>query len=89
MALTTRAWNAADDGFGGGSTITSNLIFNSCRSSGDHGPINAWGRAPWLTDVKDGTPSFTAKMNHVTHNFIIANYGASQGFDTGSTHRSL
>ena len=28
-------WN---DGFGGGNNITQNLIFNSCRESGDHGP---------------------------------------------------
>jgi hypothetical protein len=28
-----------NDGFGGGSSITSNLIFNQCRETGDHGPI--------------------------------------------------
>lgn len=29
-----------------------------------------------------GKPSYTAQMNGVYKNFIIANYGASQGFDT-------
>ena len=29
-----------NDGFGGGSLVEGNLIFNTCRESGDHGPIN-------------------------------------------------
>jgi hypothetical protein len=31
-----------NDGFGGGSEITKNLIYNACRETGDHGPINSW-----------------------------------------------
>ena len=31
-----------NDGFGGGDIVTKNLIFNTCRESGDHGPINSW-----------------------------------------------
>jgi hypothetical protein len=26
-----------NDGFGGGTNVTSNLIYNQCRESGDHG----------------------------------------------------
>ena len=29
-----------------------------------------------------GEPSYTAAVSHVTNNFVIANYGSSQGFDT-------
>ena len=29
-----------NDGFGGGDYVHNNLIFNSCRESADHGPIN-------------------------------------------------
>eukprot|EP01043_Picozoa_sp_COSAG02_P002412 COSAG02_NODE_55_length_43887_cov_30.660364_33_plen_712_part_00 len=30
-----------NDGFGGGTNVTSNLIFNQCRESGDHGAMNS------------------------------------------------
>jgi len=36
--------SAVNDGFGGGNDIDSNLIWNTCRESGDHGPINSWDR---------------------------------------------
>ena len=28
-----------NDGMGGGSNVTENLLFNTCRESGDHGPF--------------------------------------------------
>ena len=31
-----------NDAFGGGNEVISNLIFNTCSQSGDHGPINSW-----------------------------------------------
>ena len=71
-----------NDGFGGGTNVTRNLIYNQCRESGDHGAMNAWDRTAYISDVKYGTPSYEAQMNSVNNNFIIANYGASQGFDT-------
>jgi hypothetical protein len=46
---------------------------------------NRWrnrDRTAYISDVLYGTPSYEAQMNSVDHNFIIANYGASQGFDT-------
>jgi hypothetical protein len=33
-----------NDGFGGGSNVTENLVLNTCRESGDHGPFNSWDR---------------------------------------------
>ena len=42
---------ARSDGFGGGNIVTGNLIFNTCRESGDHGPINSWDRQAFFTDV--------------------------------------
>jgi hypothetical protein len=39
-------------------------------------------RTAFISTVKDGTPSYVAQMSNVANNFIIANYGASQGFDT-------
>ena len=46
------------------------------------GAMNAWDRTAYISDVKYGKPSYEAQMNNVNNNFIIANYGASQGFDT-------
>jgi hypothetical protein len=67
-----------NDGFGGATNISSNLIFNQCRETGDHGPINSWDRTAYISDVLTGEPSYSAAMNHITHNMIIANYGSSQ-----------
>ncbi len=36
-----RAGFNANDGFGGGDIIASNLVFSTCRESGDHGPFNS------------------------------------------------
>jgi hypothetical protein len=44
-----RAGINANDGFGGGDDIGHNLVFSSCRESGDHGPFNSWDRQPFLT----------------------------------------
>ena len=52
------------------------------RVFGADGPINGWDRTAYISTVKYGTPSYEAEMNHVAQNFIIANYGSSQGFDT-------
>jgi len=69
-----------NDGLGGGNLVEGNVIFDTCRESGDHGPINSWDRMPFLTDTT-GSPSFAALPTHTRHNLIWANYGASQGFD--------
>ena len=37
-----------NDGFGGGDLVSENVLFNTCRESSDHGPINSWDRQPFL-----------------------------------------
>jgi len=71
-----------NDMVGGGDVVDGNLIFNTCRESGDHGPINSWDRQAFLTKLKDGkTASFDPLPRIIRSNFIIANYGGSQGID--------
>ena len=72
-----------NDMLGGGDIVEGNLIFNTCRESGDHGPSNTWDRQPFLTTLRYGTdtPSFDPIPRIIRHNLIFANYGASQGVD--------
>ena len=119
-----------NDGFGGKNVVEKNLIFNQCRHSGDHGPMNSWDRQvgacthttlcihlsrcaltaslslpsspppplclftqPFLTDVPHGAdkPTYYTALSDIKQNFIIANYGGSQGFDNddGSTRYNI
>eukprot|EP01060_Flectonema_neradi_P007662 TRINITY_DN15378_c0_g3_i1.p1 TRINITY_DN15378_c0_g3~~TRINITY_DN15378_c0_g3_i1.p1 ORF type:complete len:862 (+),score=209.17 TRINITY_DN15378_c0_g3_i1:48-2588(+) len=67
-----------NDNLVGGNTVKKNLIWNTCRESGDHGPINTWDRMPFL----DQPGSFVPKKHTlIESNMIIANYGGSQGID--------
>ena len=79
-----------NDGMGGGDEVHQNLIFNSCRESADHGPINSWDRQPFVTTVRDGvTPSAQMLPRNISHNFLVANYGGTNGAidnDDGSLH---
>lgn len=71
-----------NDMMGGGDIVDRNVIFNTCRESGDHGPINSWDRQPFLTNMVDGfTPSFVPIRRIISYNLIFANYGANQGID--------
>ena len=44
---------------------------------------SAWDRQPYLTDVKHpgAPPTYNAALTTIRNNFVIANYGASQGVD--------
>ena len=70
-----------NDMVGGGDVVWRNIIFNTCRESGDHGPINTWDRQAFLTDIRNGSKSFVPLRRTIAFNFIFANYGASQGVD--------
>ncbi len=71
-----------NDGFGGGDVVEGNVLFNTCRESSDHGPINSWDRQPFVTNVRDGaTPSAKMAWRHVTGNLVVANYGGSKEVD--------
>jgi hypothetical protein len=76
-----RAGINANDGFGGGDEIAHNLVFSSCRESGDHGPFNSWDRQPFLTTVRDGTPSMYMAWRNIHHNFFIDNYSPQENVD--------
>jgi hypothetical protein len=51
---------------GGGDSVTGNIIFNICRESGNHGPINSWDRQPFLTTPLDGTVETTTLLMSIT-----------------------
>ena len=76
-----RAGINANDGFGGGDEISHNLVFSTCRESGDHGPFNSWDRQPFLTTVRDGTPSMRMAWREIHHNFFIDNYSPQEDVD--------
>ena len=70
-----------NDGFGGGNLVENNLLFNMVRETGDHGPFNSWDRQPYLTAVRNGTPSLTPAQSNITLNFIINNYHSTWPLD--------
>ena len=70
-----------NDGFGGGHLMERNLIFNMVRETKDHGPVNSWDRLPYLTTVRNGTPSLIQAQSNLTRNFIINNYNGNWPID--------
>jgi hypothetical protein len=82
-----------NDGFGGGSEIVDNLLFNTCRESGDHGAFNSWDRLPYVTDIRNpGVPSTIPAHNEAHRNFIVSNYAADGGCldnDDGSSYYDI
>eukprot|EP00037_Helgoeca_nana_P024366 m.258539 g.258539 ORF g.258539 m.258539 type:complete len:924 (+) comp26623_c0_seq1:107-2878(+) len=71
-----------NDGAAGGDQVHENLIFNSCRETSDHGPINSWDRQPYVTTFGiDGPGVATAHMvpRNISYNFLVANYGGGNG----------
>eukprot|EP01116_Phalansterium_solitarium_P023012 TRINITY_DN785_c0_g1_i1.p1 TRINITY_DN785_c0_g1~~TRINITY_DN785_c0_g1_i1.p1 ORF type:complete len:881 (-),score=338.00 TRINITY_DN785_c0_g1_i1:265-2871(-) len=79
-----------NDGLGGGSNLTSNLLFNTCRESGDHGPFNSWDRKVYETEW-----GVVKLYDTISHNFMISNYNGQEAVDNddGSayyeTHHNL
>ena len=64
-----------NDGFYGNHTLSWNVIFNTVRETGDHGPINTWDRQPFLSDaVQAGVPSLWQHTSYIHHNVIFNNY---------------
>jgi hypothetical protein len=70
-----------NDDMGGGSTITRNLLFNSCSETSDHGPINSWGRTPYIINFANGSASGGVKpaVDVIAYNFLAAGGGANSG----------
>jgi hypothetical protein len=64
-----------NDGFYGNHTLSYNVIFNTIRETGDHGPINSWDRQPYLTDaLQPGLPSIWQHESYTHHNTLVNNY---------------
>ena len=76
-----RAGINMNDGFGGGDEIAHNLVFSTCRESGDHGPFNSWDRQPFLTSVRTGKPSMIMQWRSIHNNFFIDNYSPQEDVD--------
>mmetsp|Transcript_4055 Transcript_4055/g.6173 ORF Transcript_4055/g.6173 Transcript_4055/m.6173 type:complete len:357 (-) Transcript_4055:62-1132(-) len=70
-----------NDGFAGGDEVVGNLVFSTCRESGDHGPLNTWDRQPFLTNVRTGQPSMQMQWREIHHNFFIDNYSQQENVD--------
>jgi len=70
-----------NDGFGGGDVLEGNLIFNTCRESGDHGPFNSWDRQPFLTPIVDPEGSTEMEWRIIKGNFMIGNYQSQETVD--------
>ena len=70
-----------NDGFGGSSNLTENILFNTCRESGDHGPFNSWDRQVFVTKVRDGTANADKDWDYINGNFMIANYNSQEAID--------
>lgn len=70
-----------NDGFGGANQISNNLLFNANRETSDQGPFNSWDRLPFVTDVRDGTPSVYPAYNSINNNLMLCNYGSNMCID--------
>lgn len=53
--------------------LTRNILFNSCRESGDHGPFNSWDRQAWF--IPDGAGGKTGRkaVDVLDKNIMLAN----------------
>eukprot|EP01084_Bolivina_argentea_P237330 398876_1 len=80
-----------NDGFGGSNVIRNNMLLNTCRESGDHGPFNSWDRVPYITLVGSGKPSIIPGYNEFYNNFWFANYQSVGAIDTddGSAYYNI
>ena len=77
-----RAAVNTNDGFGGDNHMIGNLLMNTCRESGDHGPWNSWDRVPYITRIGNGSSSIIPAYQQIHNNFIIGTYQTQEGIDT-------
>jgi len=77
-----------NDAMGGGSVVQSNLVFDFVRETADHGNENSWNRLPFVTTVRDGSPSTQPAWNSNLRNFMFhTNFGfMSLDHDDGSSY---
>jgi len=89
--------NVCDGSFGGHRFIN-NLVFDTVRETGDHGPFNSWGRDRfWSLDGYDTGGNNGANKRKVAtldaiettviaHNMFVGNRGFGIDLDDGSTN---
>jgi hypothetical protein len=78
-----------NDNFGGGNEVSENVIFNQCKETSDHGPINSWDRVPFRYDTRllrrntssTDTTSWVPAHSFAERNLILANFRSLAGFD--------
>ena len=91
-----RAAISLNDNFGGGNMVDHNVIFNTCRETADHGPLNSWSRMGYVTKAT-GVASLAVRWTTIAHNLVVvgwsggANAEANQrifplDYDDGSDH---
>jgi hypothetical protein len=66
-----------DDGMGGGSILTRNVLANFCRESSDHASFNSWNRQVYIYDDANGNPTIQKMNDTISYNWILANYQSS------------
>lgn len=76
-----RAGININDGLGGGNVVDRNVLFNFCRESSDHGPINTWHRQPLFLRDANGQLTAARLNDSITGNFVIGNYHSSEPVD--------
>ncbi|MEV8427028.1 right-handed parallel beta-helix repeat-containing protein [Streptomyces niveus] len=81
------------DGTFGGHKISGNDIWNAVRETGDHGPINSWGRDRFwpIRDVTDAQRKAWSKLDHlkptiIEHNRIWHDHDWAVDLDDGSSN---
>jgi hypothetical protein len=90
-----RACLNINDGTWGGDLIQGNDIFDCVKETGDHGPINAWGRDRfWSLNASDATQKQDALLdvvqpNVIDHNRIWHNSEWNIDLDDGSSNYRL
>jgi hypothetical protein len=70
-----------DDGLGGGSILTRNVLANFCRESSDHASFNSWNRQVYIYDDANGNPTVQKMNDTISYNWILANYQSSMSVD--------
>jgi hypothetical protein len=65
-----------NDGFGTGSIVKENILFNLNRETADHGCFNSWDRLPF---VPSRGPDH---RDELSRNLFLSNYNSYDGFDT-------
>jgi len=76
-----RAGMNFNDGFGGGSRVSSNLMFSTVIESGDHGPFNSWDRQVWEWLDDTGARTVLKEYDEITGNFFIGNWYGQEAID--------